>query len=70
VGDADLALLIANEQSLSQHGARSATFQFAFSNNTGKVMAGSVVSVVPMLLVVLLMRRRIIENMALTGLKG
>jgi ABC-type glycerol-3-phosphate transport system permease component len=33
-------------------------------------MAGSVVSVVPMLIVFLLMRRRIIENMALTGLKG
>jgi hypothetical protein len=29
-----------------------------------------VVSVVPMLIVFLLMRRRIIENMALTGLKG
>ena len=33
-------------------------------------MAGSVVSVLPMLIVFLLMRRRIIENMALTGLKG
>jgi ABC-type glycerol-3-phosphate transport system permease component len=33
-------------------------------------MAGSVVSVVPLLIVFLLMRRRIIENMALTGLKG
>ena len=33
-------------------------------------MAGSVVSVVPMLIIFLLMRRRIIENMALTGLKG
>jgi ABC-type glycerol-3-phosphate transport system permease component len=33
-------------------------------------MAGSVVSVLPMLIIFLLLRRRIIENMALTGLKG
>jgi multiple sugar transport system permease protein len=45
-------------------------FQFRFSSDIGKLMAGSVVSVVPMLIIFLLMRRRIIENMALTGLKG
>ena len=33
-------------------------------------MAGSVVSVLPMLIIFLLLRRRIIENIALTGLKG
>jgi ABC-type glycerol-3-phosphate transport system permease component len=33
-------------------------------------MAGSTLSTLPMLIVFLLLRRRIIENMALTGLKG
>ena len=33
-------------------------------------MAGSTFSTVPMLVVFLLLRRRIIENMALTGIKG
>jgi multiple sugar transport system permease protein len=63
-------LLVANDQSLFNMELGLTTFQFAFSNDTGKLMAGSVVSVVPMLMVFLLMRRRIIENMALTGLKG
>ena len=63
-------LLVANDQSLFNMELGLTTFQFAFSNDTGKLMAGSVVSVVPMLIVFLLMRRRIIENMALTGLKG
>jgi multiple sugar transport system permease protein len=63
-------LLVANDQSLFNMELGLTTFQFAFSNDTGKLMAGSVVSVVPMLIIFLLMRRRIIENMALTGLKG
>jgi multiple sugar transport system permease protein len=33
-------------------------------------MAGSVISVLPMLAIFLLLRRRIIESVALTGLKG
>jgi multiple sugar transport system permease protein len=45
-------------------------FQFRFSSDYGKLMAGSVLSVLPMLIIFLLLRRRIIENMALTGLKG
>ncbi len=32
-------------------------------------MAGSVVSIVPMLIVFLLMRRRILDSIALSGLK-
>ena len=35
-----------------------------------KLMAGSTLSTLPMLIVFLLLRRRIIENMALTGIKG
>ena len=36
----------------------------------GKLMAGSVVSVIPMLIIFLLLRRRIIESVALSGIKG
>jgi multiple sugar transport system permease protein len=67
---AAVAILVANDQSLFNMELGLTTFQFAFRNDTGKLMAGSVVSVVPMLIVFLLMRRRIIENMAFTGLKG
>jgi multiple sugar transport system permease protein len=63
-------LLIANDQLLFNMELGLTAFQFRFSADTGKLMAGSLVSVVPMLIVFLLMRRRIIENMALSGLKG
>ena len=63
-------LLIANDQMLFNMELGLTAFQFRFSADTGKLMAGSAVSVVPMLIIFLLMRRRIIENMALTGLKG
>ena len=63
-------LLVANDQMLFNMELGLTAFQFRFSADIGKLMAGSVVSVVPMLFVFLLMRRRIIENMALTGLKG
>ncbi|MCX7380773.1 MAG: carbohydrate ABC transporter permease [Alphaproteobacteria bacterium] len=63
-------LLIANDQLLFNMELGLTAFQFAFSADIGKLMAGSVVSVVPMLIVFLLLRRRIIENMALTGIKG
>lgn len=63
-------LLVANDQMLFNMELGLTAFQFRFSADIGKLMAGSVVSVVPMLIVFLLMRRRIIENMALTGLKG
>ena len=33
-------------------------------------MAGSALSTLPMLIVFLMLRRRIIENVALTGIKG
>lgn len=63
-------LLIANDQALFNMELGLTAFQFRFSSDIGKLMAGSVVSVVPMLIIFLLLRRRIIENMALTGLKG
>jgi multiple sugar transport system permease protein len=63
-------LLVANEQTMQNMELGLTVFQYAFSNDTGKLMAGSVVSTLPMLLIFLLLRRRIIENMALSGLKG
>jgi multiple sugar transport system permease protein len=63
-------LLVANDQLLFNMELGLTAFQFRFSSDVGKLMAGSVVSVVPMLIIFLVMRRRIIENMALTGLKG
>jgi multiple sugar transport system permease protein len=63
-------LLVANDQLMFNMELGLTAFQFRFSADIGKLMAGSVVSVVPMLIVFLLLRRRIIENMALTGLKG
>ncbi len=63
-------LLIANDQKLFNMELGLTAFQFQFSADIGKLMAGSVVSVAPMLVIFLLLRRRIIENMALTGVKG
>jgi len=62
-------LLIANDQMLFNMELGLTAFQFRFSADTGKLMAGSVVSTLPMLVIFLLLRRRIIENMALTGIK-
>ena len=62
-------LLVANDQSLFNMELGLTAFQFAFTTDYGKLTAGSVVSVLPMLAIFLLMRRRILENMALSGLK-
>jgi multiple sugar transport system permease protein len=63
-------LLIANNQLLFNMEVGLTAFQFGYSADYGKLMAGSVVSVIPMLVIFLLLRRRIIESVALTGLKG
>jgi multiple sugar transport system permease protein len=63
-------LLVANNQLLFNMEVGLSAFQFKFSADYGKMMAGSTFSTVPMLIVFLLLRRRIIENMALTGIKG
>jgi multiple sugar transport system permease protein len=63
-------LLVANNQLLFNMEVGLSAFQFKFSADYGKMMAGSTFSTVPMLVVFLLLRRRIIENMALTGIKG
>lgn len=63
-------LLVANNELLFNMEVGLTAFQFRFSSDYGKLMAGSVISVVPMLLIFLILRRRIIESVALTGLKG
>jgi multiple sugar transport system permease protein len=63
-------LMVANEQTLFNMELGLTAFQFRFSVDYGKLMAGSVLSVLPMLVVFLILRRRIIESVALTGMKG
>ena len=63
-------LLIANDQLLFNMEVGLTAFQFKFSTDFGKLMAGSVISTLPMLIVFLILRRRIIESVALTGIKG
>jgi multiple sugar transport system permease protein len=63
-------LLIANDQSLFNMEVGLTVFQFKFSTDYAKLMAGSVISTLPMLIVFLILRRRIIESVALTGIKG
>jgi multiple sugar transport system permease protein len=63
-------LLVANDQLLFNMEVGLTAFQFKFTADYGKMMAGSVISTVPMLIVFLILRRRIIESVALTGLKG
>jgi ABC-type glycerol-3-phosphate transport system permease component len=63
-------LLVANNQLLFNLEVGLSVFQFRYSVDYGKLMAGSTLSTLPMLIVFLLLRRRIIENMALTGIKG
>jgi multiple sugar transport system permease protein len=63
-------LLVANDPLLFNMEVGLTAFQFRFSSDYGKLMAGSVISVLPMLITFLILRRRIIESLALTGLKG
>jgi multiple sugar transport system permease protein len=63
-------LLIANDQRLFNTEVGLTAFQFRFTTDYGKLMAGSVISVFPMLIVFLFLRRRIIESVALTAFKG
>jgi len=63
-------LLVANDQLLFNMEVGLTAFQFKFSSDYGKLMAGSVISTMPMLAIFLILRRRIIDSVALTGLKG
>ncbi|MBI1774500.1 MAG: carbohydrate ABC transporter permease [Proteobacteria bacterium] len=63
-------LIVANDQDLFNMELGLQIFQFRFSADYGKLMAGSVISTLPMLIAFLVLRRRIIESVALSGLKG
>jgi multiple sugar transport system permease protein len=63
-------LLVVNNQLLFNAEVGLTAFQFRYSTDYGKLMAGSTLSTLPMLAIFLLLRRTIIENMALTGIKG
>ncbi len=63
-------LLVANNQLLFNTEVGLTAFQFRFSTDYGKLMAGSTISTLPMLVIFLILRRRIIDNMALTGIKA
>jgi len=47
-----------------------AAFQFKFSVDYGPLMAGSVLNIIPIIIAFIFLRRQIIENIALSGLKG
>jgi multiple sugar transport system permease protein len=63
-------LLIANTQNLYTMELGLAQFQTGFAINFGLTAAGSVISLIPVVVVFLLLRRRIITGVALTGIKG
>ncbi len=63
-------LLIAQSNDLYNMELGLTVFQFRFSVEYGMLTAGSVLSVIPMIIAFVILRRRIIESVALTGLKG
>jgi multiple sugar transport system permease protein len=63
-------LLVANSKMLYTAEVGLALFQTGYTVDFGAVSAGSVISVLPILIVFLALRRRIIDGVALSGLKG
>jgi multiple sugar transport system permease protein len=63
-------LIAANTKTMYTAEVGLALFQTGFTINFGAVSAGSVISVAPILIVFFLLRRQIIEGVALSGLKG
>jgi multiple sugar transport system permease protein len=63
-------LLVANQRDLFNLELGLNAFQFRYSVDYGPLMAGSVMSVLPMAVVFLLLRRQIIDSAAISGLKG
>ncbi len=63
-------LLLANKKEMFNMEIGLTMFQYRFSTNYSLLMAGSVISVVPMLIIFIVLRRQIIESISLTGLKG
>lgn len=63
-------LMIANSKKLFNMELGLTVFQHRFSIEYHLLASGSVLSVLPMLIVFIILRRRIIESITLTGLKG
>lgn len=63
-------LLLANKREMFNMEIGLTMFQYRFSTNYSLLMAGSVISVVPMIIIFVVLRRQIIESISLTGLKG
>jgi multiple sugar transport system permease protein len=63
-------LLILNDRSLQTLPVGLATIQGQYTFDYGKLMAGAVVTAVPVLILYIFLQRYIIQNVAMTGLKG
>lgn len=63
-------LLILNDRTLQTLPVGLATIQGQYSFDYGKLMAGAVVTAVPVLVLYIFLQRYIIQNVAMTGLKG
>lgn len=63
-------LLMANTKEMFNMELGLTMFQFKFSTNYSLLMAGSVLSVLPMILIFVILRRQIIESISLTGIKS
>lgn len=62
-------LLVVNTSDLKTIELALAGFQTAYTVEYGPLMAGSVISLLPILLIFILLRRQIIESVAMTGMK-
>lgn len=63
-------LLILNDRTLQTLPVGLATIQGQYTFDYGKLMAGAVVTAVPVLVLYIFLQRYIIQNVAMTGLKG
>jgi multiple sugar transport system permease protein len=63
-------LLILNDRELQTLPVGLATIQGQYTFDYGKLMAGAVVTAVPVLILYVFLQRYIIQNVAMTGLKG
>jgi multiple sugar transport system permease protein len=63
-------LILATDRSMYTMEVGLAMFQQRFTIEYGGITAGSTISILPVLIVFLLLRRNIIEGVTLTGLKG
>jgi multiple sugar transport system permease protein len=63
-------LILATQREMYTMEVGLSVFQQRFSIDYGSITAGSTVSILPVFIVFLLLRRNIIQGFTLTGLKG